>query len=78
MTTMVSTTWPTIPEYGLGLAKRKFGAKVGLGHEGGVWGFVSASFKFSDPAATVSALINLESGDAASIVGDLVKVLEAP
>lgn len=78
MTTMVGTTWPTIPEYGLGLAQRKFGAKVALGHEGGVWGFVSASFKFSDPAATVSVLINLESGDAARIVGDLVKVLETP
>jgi D-alanyl-D-alanine carboxypeptidase len=78
MTTMVSTTWPSIPEYGLGLAERKFDGKVGLGHEGGVWGFVSASFKFTDPAATVSVLINLESGDAARIVGDLVKVLQAP
>jgi D-alanyl-D-alanine carboxypeptidase len=78
MKTMVSTTWPTIPEYGLGLAKRKFGARTAVGHEGGVWGFVSASFEFSDPAATVSVLVNLESGDAASIVGDLAKVLEAP
>jgi D-alanyl-D-alanine carboxypeptidase len=78
MTTMVDTTWPSIPQYGLGLAKRKFGERRAVGHEGGVWGFVSASYHFSDPAATVSVLINLESGDAAHIVGDLVKVLEGP
>jgi D-alanyl-D-alanine carboxypeptidase len=74
----VDTTWPSVPRYGLGLAERKFGSRVAAGHEGGVWGFVSASFHFTDPAATVSVLINLESGDAASIVGDLAKVLEAP
>ena len=78
MKAMVDTTWPSIPEYGLGLAERKFGARRALGHEGGVWGFVSASFKFTEPAATVSVLINLESGDAARIVGDLVKILETP
>jgi D-alanyl-D-alanine carboxypeptidase len=78
MTGWVDTTWPSIPRYGLGLAERKFGSRVAAGHEGGVWGFVSASFHFTDPAATVSVLINLESGDAASIVGDLAKVLEAP
>ena len=75
---MVDTTWPTIPEYGLGLAKRKFGARTAVGHEGGVWGFVSASFHFSDPESTVSVLVNLQSGDAARIVGDLAKVLQAP
>ncbi len=78
MTGWVDTTWPSVPRYGLGLAERKFGSRVATGHEGGVWGFVSASFHFTDPAATVSVLINLESGDAASIVGDLAKVLEAP
>ena len=78
MTTMVDITWPTIPEDGLGLAKRKFGARTAVGHEGGVLGFVSASFKFSDPEATVSVLINLESGDAARIVGDLAKILQTP
>ncbi len=78
MTTMVDTTWPTIPEYGLGLAKRKFGERRATGHEGGVWGFVSASYHFSDPEVTVSVLVNLESGDAARIVGDLAKVLQTP
>lgn len=77
MTSWFTTTWPTIPGYGLGLAERKFGSHLAVGHEGGVWGFVSASFHFTDPAATVSVLVNLESGDAASIVGDLAKVLEA-
>lgn len=78
MTSWVDTTWPAIPEYGLGLVERKFGSRLAVGHEGGVWGFVSASFHFTDPAATVSVLINLESGDAASIVEDLAKVLEGP
>ncbi len=78
MTSWVDTSWPTIPEYGLGLAGRKFGSRLGTGHEGSVWGFVSASFHFTDPAAMVSVLINLENGDAARIVGDLAKVLEAP
>lgn len=78
MTTMVHTTWPTIPRYGLGLAERKFGDRRAIGHEGGVWGFVSASFHFTDPEATVSVLVNLESGDAARIVGDLAKILQAP
>jgi D-alanyl-D-alanine carboxypeptidase len=78
MTTLVQTTWTTIPGYGLGLAERKFGERRAIGHEGGVWGFVSASFHFTAPEATVSVLVNLESGDAARIVGDLAKVLEAP
>lgn len=78
MKNLVNTTWANIPEYGLGLAERKFGSRLALGHEGGVWGFVSASYLFTDPDTTVSVLINLESGDAARIVGDLSKVLEAP
>jgi D-alanyl-D-alanine carboxypeptidase len=76
MTSWVDTTWPAIPEYGLGLVEREFGSRLAVGHEGGVWGFVSASFHFTDPAATVSVLINLQGGDAASIVEDLAKVLE--
>ncbi len=74
----VDTTWPTIPKYGLGLAKRKFGSRNAVGHEGSVWGFVSASFHFTNPEAMVSVLINLESGDATRIIGDLAKVLQAP
>ena len=74
----VDTTWPDIPKYGLGLCQRDFGSHRAIGHEGAVWGFVSASFHFTDPEATVSVLINLQSGDAARIVGDLSNVLQAP
>ncbi len=78
MTSWVSTTWPAIPGYGLALAHRKFGSRLAVGHEGGMWGFISASYHFKDPESTVTVLINLESGDAARIVGDISKVLEAP
>jgi D-alanyl-D-alanine carboxypeptidase len=76
MTTWARTTWPAVPGYGLGLSRRPLAGGYGEGHEGGIMGYVTASFAIPDLGAEVTVLTNLGSGDAARIASDLSKILK--
>src|SRR5262249_37073426 len=63
MTTWAHTTWPHVPGYGLGLSRRPFAGGMGEGHEGGIMGYVTASYHLPDLGATMTVLTNLGNGD---------------
>lgn len=77
MTTWAKTTWPTVPGYGLGLSRRILPGGYGEGHEGGIMGYVTASFEIHDLGAEITVFTNLGNGDAAAIVNELAKILKA-
>ena len=77
MTTWAKTTWPAILGYGLGLSRRILPGGYGEGHEGGIMGYVTASFEIPDLGAEITVFTNLGNGDAAAIVAELAKVLQA-
>jgi D-alanyl-D-alanine carboxypeptidase len=77
------TTWVTTPPgqtgaYGLGLRRRASALGTSYGHDGSIWGFVSASYYVTERNAAVTVLGNLESGDMERIVDDLSDVLKMP
>ncbi|WP_438023687.1 serine hydrolase domain-containing protein [Sorangium sp. So ce233] len=74
------TTWVDAPlgevnGYGLGLSRRESPLGVEYGHDGSIWGFTSSSYHAIDNDASITVLVNLESGDAGTIVDELSNVL---
>ena len=49
----------------------------GAGHEGGSMGYVTAFFEIPDLGAEMTVFTNVGNGDAAAIVNELAKVMEA-
>ncbi|WP_437808885.1 serine hydrolase domain-containing protein [Sorangium sp. So ce1078] len=78
MTTWVDAPFGEVNGYGLGLSRRESMLGVQYGHDGGIWGFTSASYYAIDSDASVTVLVNLEGGDVGRIVDDLSSVLVTP
>ncbi|XYH95152.1 serine hydrolase domain-containing protein [Sorangium sp. So ce1128] len=78
MTTWVDAPLGEVNGYGLGLSRRESSLGVQYGHDGSIWGFTSSSYYAIDSDASITVLVNLESGDAGRIVDDLSNVLVMP
>ncbi|WP_437753287.1 serine hydrolase domain-containing protein [Sorangium sp. So ce1389] len=78
MTTWVDAPLGEVNGYGLGLSRRESSLGIQYGHDGSIWGFTSSSYYAIDSDASITVLVNLESGDPGRIVDDLSNVLVMP
>ncbi|WP_233562482.1 serine hydrolase domain-containing protein [Sorangium cellulosum] len=75
MTTWVDARLGEVTGYGLGLSRCESQLGPQYGHDGGIWGFTSSSYYAVDGDASITVLVNLEVGDARTIVDDLSELL---